>query len=74
MKQALTNKIEQLSREATSVIRELEELAQHRQMLEVRMHQIAGAIQELDSLLKGDVNEASQTDQRQHSTVDQETT
>jgi hypothetical protein len=57
VKQVLSNKIELLSQEATGLINELDELDRRRQMIEVRLHQIAGAIQELDSLLQGESHE-----------------
>lgn len=51
MKEVLTKKIEELGKEAQELVRQREILFSNIQEIEVRLHQISGAISELDKLL-----------------------
>ena len=59
MQEVLKKKIEELTNEARALVEQREKIFGVVQEIEVRLHQIAGAITELDSLLKGSSNEAS---------------
>lgn len=52
MEELLVKKISTLSEEAKGIIQERERLESAIQQLDVRLHQIAGAISEIDSLFK----------------------
>jgi prefoldin subunit 5 len=53
MKQKLVDKIEELSKEAQLVMARQEQLRHELNSLDVRLHQIAGAMGEIDKFIKG---------------------
>lgn len=57
MKMKINNKIDQLSLEAQALISRREEIYAEMNSIEVRLHQIAGAIGELHSLITEEPNE-----------------
>lgn len=62
MKDTLLKRIEALSNEAGSLVNRREHLHRSIQEIEIRLHQIAGAITELDTIVKGDNGEVVQAD------------
>ena len=64
MREVLLKKIEDLGREAQALVEQREKIFNMVQEIEVRLHQISGAISEFDKLLKSKENsdEASKTD------------
>jgi hypothetical protein len=60
MKDALVQAIETLGKEAQTLIQERERLYGIVQEIEVRLHQISGAIAEMDKLLKTESTDINQ--------------
>jgi uncharacterized coiled-coil DUF342 family protein len=60
MREALIKKLSELGEEASSLVDRREQAISAIQDIEIRLHQISGAISELDKLLKNEKeNEAS---------------
>ena len=60
MREALIKKLSELGEEASSLVDRREQAISAIQDIEIRLHQISGAISELDKLLKNEEeNEAS---------------
>jgi len=60
MRDILANRLEDLKSEAQSLVEQRERMLNAIQEMEIRLHQISGAITEIDQLLrtKGDEDEA----------------
>ena len=54
MREALIKKLNELGKEANSLVGVREQLYNQMQEIEVRLHQISGAISEIDKLLKSE--------------------
>jgi hypothetical protein len=65
MKQAIIKQIEQLSTEAALLSQARDQHHQAIQNIEIRMHQIAGAITAMDTLLKGEYGDEVRTSDKQ---------
>lgn len=57
MREALIKKIEDLGKEAQALVEQREKMFNLVQEIEVRLHQISGAISEFDKLLKSKEND-----------------
>jgi len=64
MREALVEKLNELGKEANSLVGVREQLYSQMQEIEVRLHQISGAISEIDKMLKSQESkdEASKAD------------
>jgi len=64
MREALVEKLNELGKEANSLVGVREQLYNQMQEIEVRLHQISGAISEIDKMLKSQESkdEASKAD------------
>lgn len=58
MQEVLKNKLEELSKEAGGLVNQREQLVTMLGELEVRLHQISGAISEIDKILKSIENKS----------------
>jgi uncharacterized coiled-coil DUF342 family protein len=64
MLEALKKKMEELGQEAQALVQQREQMLSLVQEIEVRLHQISGAISEFDKLLKDGANNEASKDNR----------
>ena len=63
--EAIVKRLRELNFEAEQLVNQRDQMYKHISDIDVRLHQVVGAIQELNNLKEGSENEVSSSDQSQ---------